>query len=136
MKKITYCLAFIAGVALVCACGAKKESTNTEEYVANESTSEKPTPVDVYAQGEALVKGGDCNTCHHKINKIIGPSHTDVAKKYDFTEASVKLLADKIIRGGVGVWGDVPMNAHADITQTHAETMARYILSLDGEKEH
>ena len=128
-------LTFFACAAFVVACGGKKE-TNSEEYVANESTSAAPAAADVIAQGEALVKGSDCKTCHHPTNKIIGPAHTDVAKKYDFTEANVKMLAEKIMKGGSGVWGEVPMAAHADLSQDDAEKMARYVLSLDGEKEH
>ncbi len=136
MKKLTYSLFLFAIAVFVMACGGKKESGNAEEYVANESKSDKPDAVDVIAQGEALVKSNDCKTCHHSVNKIIGPAHTDVAKKYDFTEANVKMLADKIINGGVGAWGDAPMNAHPDVTPADAEKMARYVLSLDGEKEH
>lgn len=136
MKKIIYCTAFAAALTILNSCGGKKESNNSEEYVANESAKETPAAVDVIAQGEALVKGSDCKTCHHPVNKIIGPAHGDVAKKYDFTEANVKMLADKIIKGGTGVWGQIPMSAHADISQGDAEKMARYVLSLDGEKEH
>ena len=122
-----------SGVAAV-SCGPKETKT-TEEFVANESTEAKPA-VDLIAQGEALVKASDCKTCHHPVNKIIGPSHTDVAKKYEFTEANVKMLAQKIISGGQGVWGEIPMAAHADLSPENAESMARYVLSLDGEKEH
>jgi len=136
MKKIFYSTAAIAAIVIAAACGGKKESGNSEEYVANESKGEAQTGADAVAQGEALVKASDCKTCHHPTNKIIGPPHTDVAKKYEFTQANVKMLADKIIQGGVGVWGEVPMNAHPDITQADAEKMARYVLSLDGEKEH
>lgn len=135
MKKIIRTISLIVSVTLVVACGGKKE-TNSEEYVANETTSAAPAAADVIAQGEALVKASDCKTCHHPINKIIGPSHTDVAKKYDFTEANVKMLADKIMKGGSGNWGQIPMAAHADLSQDDAEKMARYVLSLDGEKEH
>ncbi len=120
-------------------CGSKKEAQNKEEYVANEAAAEStaaPTGGDAIAAGEALVKASDCKTCHHKTNKIIGPAHTDVAKKYDFTKANVELLAGKIIKGGSGVWGEVPMTAHPDVTQADAEKMARYVLSLDGETEH
>lgn len=132
MKKI------IAGIVIACtlmACGEKKK-TEGEEIVANEATGEKPAGVDIIAQGEALVKGSDCKTCHHAVNKLVGPSHTDVAKKYEFTEANVKYLADKIMKGGTGVWGQLPMSPHPDLSQADAETMARYVLSLDGEKEH
>ena len=136
MNKAKCFLGVMMAAGLLIGCGGKKEGANTEEYVANESKAEAPASVDVIAQGEALVKGSDCKTCHHTVNKIIGPAHTDVAKKYDFTETNVKMLADKIIKGGVGVWGEVPMNAHPDVNQADAEKMARYVLSLDGEKEH
>ena len=86
-------------------------------------------------QGELLVNSGDCKTCHHQVNKIIGPSHLDVAKKYEFTQENVKLLAERIIKGGSGVWGDLPMTPHPDLSITDAEKMARYVLSLDGESE-
>jgi cytochrome c len=136
MKKAIYVFVLLAMAAMVSACGGKKEGSKGEEYVANEDKSDKPGGDDAIKQGEALVKSGDCKTCHHATNKIIGPAHTDVAKKYDFTTANVNMLATKIIQGGVGVWGTAPMNAHPDITQADAEKMARYVLSLDGEKEH
>ena len=136
MKNILSILA-IAAILTACGGGEKKE-TKAEDFGTPETSS---TPAesgggDAIAQGEALVKASDCKTCHHATNKIIGPSHTDVAKKYEFTQANVTLLAGKIIKGGSGVWGDVPMSAHADLSQADAEKMARYVLSLDGEKEH
>ena len=137
MNKIIYFLFFVAAVTLIASCGGKKEDkSNSEEYVANETATKAEEGVDVVAQGEALVKKSDCKTCHHKTNKIIGPAHLDVAKKYDFAAANASMLADKIIKGGSGVWGESPMNAHPDITKEDAEKMARYVLSLDGEKEH
>ena len=136
MKKTIYYFSFLAVIASCAACGSKKETKNAEEYVANESAKEAPQAGDAISMGESLVKASDCKTCHHPVNKIIGPSHTDVAKKYEFTKANVELLAGKIIKGGTGVWGQVPMSPHADISQADAEKMARYVLSLDGEKEH
>ena len=136
MKKIIYYLGIIAIGMVIASCGSKKESKNAEEFVATETPTETPVVGDAVAMGEALVKASDCKTCHHKTNKIIGPSHTDVAKKYDFTKANVDMLAQKIIKGGTGVWGEIPMSPHADISLGDAEKMARYVLSLDGEKEH
>lgn len=124
----------VALMVVLTACGGKK--SGGEEYVANEAASEATKAPDQIALGEVLVKGNDCNTCHHMKNTIVGPSHTAVAEKYEFNETSVKYLADKIIQGGNGVWGQVPMTAHADVSQSDAEAMARYVLSLDGEKEH
>ena len=134
MKKLVFLFAVGTMAVTIIACGPK-EKKNTEEFNVNESTETKPA-VDLVAMGDALVKASDYKTCHHPVNKIIGPSHTDVAKKYEFTEANVKMLAQKIIAGGQGNWGEIPMAAHADISTENAENMARYVLSLDGEKEH
>jgi cytochrome c len=59
----------------------------------------------------------------------------DVAKKYEFTEENIKMIAGRIINGSSGVWGQVMMNPHPGLSQEDAEKMARYVLSLDGEKE-
>jgi cytochrome c len=139
MKKVSLLGVALAVCMMISSCGSKKEEAKeAEDYGTPEATEEVPQSggADVIAQGEALMKASDCKTCHHPVNKIIGPAHTEVAKKYEFTEANVKLLADKIIKGGTGVWGQIPMTAHPDITQDDAEKMARYVLSLDGEKEH
>jgi cytochrome c len=111
---------------------ADKEKDGYEEYGTAEA--EKPTSDDLISQGKALTDASDCKTCHHLTNKIVGPSHTDVAKKYEFTQANVTYLAGKIIQGGSGVFGEIPMTAHPDISQGDAEKMAMYVLSLDGEK--
>jgi cytochrome c len=135
MKKISYYSLAVMLTFQLGACGDKKEK-NKEEYVATESATEAPAASDAISVGEALVKANDCKTCHHVTNKIIGPSHTDVAKKYEFTEANVDMLAQKIIKGGSGVWGQTPMTAHPNISEGDAKKMAQYVLSLDGEKEH
>lgn len=136
MKKIYY-VTFISAFALFAfSCGQKKEKAEAEDYGTPTDQSAAPVASDAIAQGESLVKANDCKTCHHPTNKIIGPAHLEVAKKYEFTEANVKMLADKIIKGGSGVWGQIPMTAHPDISQADAEKMAKYVLSLDGEKEH
>ncbi len=136
-KKHTFYFIALAFTSLIIySCGSKKETTNAEDYGALKEEAAPVVVGDAITQGESLVKASDCKTCHHSVNKIIGPSHTDVAKKYDFTKANVEMLAGKIIKGGTGVWGEIPMTAHADVSQADAEKMARYVLSLDGEKEH
>jgi cytochrome c len=95
-----------------------------------------PNYEEMIAEGEQLVNKSDCNTCHHKTGNIVGPSHLAVAEKYEFDEANTKILAERIIKGGAGIWGDIPMTAHTDLSVDDAEKMAMYILSLDGEKPH
>jgi cytochrome c len=128
----------IGAVALLIAACSPPKETVKEDYGTPQASASTVdvSAADIIAQGESLVKASDCKTCHHVANKIIGPSHTDVAKKYEFTKANVEYLAGKIISGGSGVWGEVPMTAHADLSQADAEKMARYVLSLDGETEH
>ena len=141
MKKLFVMIAFVgfAGWTLTsCGGGAKKEEATTEEadaYGENETAeAPKASADDLIAQGKALVDASDCKTCHHPTNKIVGPAHAEVAKKYEFTKANVNQLADKIINGGSGVWGEIPMTAHSDVSKADAEKMAMYVLSLDGEK--
>ena len=141
MKKLLILL-FVSGFssAVMMSCGggdSKKDETKTEEDAGDYSAPEpeKASDDDLIKQGQALVDANDCKTCHHQTNKIIGPAHQDVAKKYEFTQANVTLLANKIKNGGSGVWGEIPMTAHPDLSQADAEKMAMYVLSLDGEKK-
>ncbi len=138
MKRI-FILVFVASVATwtITSCGGKKDETKSEDegFSSSDLAEEsKPSTDEMILQGKKLVDGADCKTCHHPTNKIVGPAHTEVAKKYDFTKANVTYLAGKIIQGGQGVWGEIPMTAHPDISQSDAEKMAMYVLSLDGEK--
>jgi cytochrome c len=136
MKKVCIVLALVGFSSwTMMSCGSKKEETKTEESSDYEAAEpEKESSDDLVAQGKVLVDGSDCKTCHHPTNKIVGPSHTDVAKKYEFTHANVNMLAEKIIAGGSGAWGDIPMTAHSGLSKADAEKMAMYVLSLDGEK--
>ncbi|RXK60905.1 c-type cytochrome [Lacibacter luteus] len=134
MKKIL----FTSAVALaLIACGGsdkeKKDTATTEtKSEAAEAAATTPAPSDNpdYEKGLALVAGSDCLTCHKVDEKVIGPSYREVANKYENTEANVKLLAEKIVKGGAGVWGEVQMTPHPAVTQADAEQMVKYILLL------
>lgn len=134
-----YSLFLIGALAIgltSCGGGKKEEAKeeNTEDYDDYETAApEAASSEDLIKQGQALVDGSDCKTCHHATNKLVGPSHTDVAKKYEFTKANVTLLAGKIKNGGSGVWGEIQMTPHMDLSMGDAEKMAMYVLSLDGE---
>jgi cytochrome c len=54
----------------------------------------------------------------------------DVANKYESNEANIKMLAAKVIKGGTGVWGEVPMAPHPNISQADAEQMVKYVFLL------
>jgi len=101
---------------------------------SSENTDSTSTPVVAEAPaktgGELLIAKSDCVGCHTKENKIVGPAYVDIAAKYPSNEENINLLADKIIKGGKGVWGTVPMTPHTKITEDEAKQMATYILSL------
>jgi cytochrome c len=119
-------LTCISLTSLLLSCGSKKP-----EKLEAEPTS---API-IISEGEQLILQSDCKTCHHQVNKIIGPSFSEVATRYEFTTANLKLLAGRIIEGSSGVWGEIPMNPHTDLSEKDAVEMMRYILSLDGESE-
>lgn len=85
-------------------------------------------------KGLALVGQSDCAGCHKVLEPSVGPAHAEVAKKYENTEANINMLADKIMNGGSGNWGTVPMAAHPGVSKADAVLMAKYVLSLKDAK--
>ncbi len=81
-------------------------------------------------KGKELMAAQDCATCHKETEKVIGPSFKEVAAKYPNTPENVSMLADKIIKGGSGNWGEVPMAPHAAISKSDAEEMVKSILTV------
>ncbi len=80
--------------------------------------------------GKALTLGMDCKTCHKEAEASIGPNYTDVAKKYKDDRRAAGYLQSKIISGGSGVWGEVVMPAHPNVTSDEARQIVMYIRSL------
>lgn len=70
--------------------------------------------------GKRLIELSDCKACHGVEKKSIGPAYLDVAKKYKGAWMIEAKLADKIIKGGGGVWGEQPMSAHPQLTKDEA----------------
>ncbi|HEX8531472.1 MAG TPA: c-type cytochrome, partial [Cytophagales bacterium] len=83
---------------------------------------------------QALFAKSDCNTCHNKDVRTVGPAYKAIAEKYDNTSQRTEELVAKVIKGGAGNWGSVPMTPHPDLPKADATTMVSYILALDGEK--
>lgn len=79
---------------------------------------------------EALAKSKNCMACHAADKKLVGPSYKSVAQKYAGDAKAVDMLATKIIKGGSGVWGAIPMPANPQVSQAEARTLATWIMSL------
>lgn len=78
----------------------------------------------------ALATARNCMTCHMVERKVLGPSFKDVAAKYKDTKGAVELLADKIVKGGAGVWGPVAMPANPQVSEADARKLASWVLSV------
>jgi cytochrome c len=70
----------------------------------------------------------NCMACHAVDKKLVGPSYKDVAAKYKGQKDAVAMLATKIQKGGVGVWGQVPMPANP-VTPDEAKQLATWVMS-------
>jgi cytochrome c len=81
--------------------------------------------------GKNLIDGSDCKSCHQLDKTSIGPSYTAVAERYPRNDTNMSYLADKILNGGSGVWGDHGMSAHPELSESDARRMVDYILSIN-----
>jgi cytochrome c len=79
---------------------------------------------------EALAKAKNCLACHATDKKVLGPSYKEVAAKYAGQKDAADKLAAKIIKGGVGVWGQIPMPANAQVNEAESKKLVAWILSL------
>ena len=80
--------------------------------------------------GEELMKKDGCTACHAIDKKVVGPSYKEVAAKYRGDAKAPAMLAEKIKKGGSGVWGPVPMPANANVSDADIKTLVAYILAL------
>ena len=79
---------------------------------------------------QALASAKNCMACHAVDKKLVGPSYKDIANKYAADKTAVDKLSTKIIKGGSGVWGPVPMPANAQVNEAEAKKLAAWVLSL------
>lgn len=139
MKKLI-ATALLFSVA-VTSCSDKKETDTIPPVQESNVMLDEPKPqastpaaapatgpeADI-AEGKSLVEGTDCLSCHKIDAKLVGPAYQDIAAKY--TDSNIDQLAQKVIDGGKGNWGDIPMTPHAGLSKDNAKLMVKYILSL------
>ena len=105
MKKF---LMILATVSLALACSA------------NAADAEK---------AKALAQAKNCLACHAIDKKLVGPAYTEIAKKYKGNKDAEAMLAKKVISGGGGVWGTIPMPPNP-VKEDEAKLLVEWILSL------
>ena len=79
---------------------------------------------------EELAKKSACTACHAVDKKVVGPAFKEVAAKYRNDKGADAKLADKVKKGSVGVWGQVPMPPNAAVSDADAKTLVKWILSM------
>ena len=80
--------------------------------------------------GEDLLKKSGCTACHSNEKKVVGPAYKEVAAKYKGDAGAAAKLAEKVKKGGQGVWGPVPMPPNPAVSDADMKTMIAYILAL------
>jgi cytochrome c len=81
-----------------------------------------------FAQAD-LAKAKNCMACHAVANKLVGPSYKDVAAKYDGQKGAEDKLVQKVMKGGAGAWGPVPMPANPQVSEAEARSLVKWVLA-------
>ena len=77
----------------------------------------------------ALAQAKNCMACHAVDKKVLGPSYKDVAAKYAKDKKAAAMLAEKIVKGGKGAWGEIPMPANPQVSADEAKKLAAWVLA-------
>ena len=84
----------------------------------------------VASADEELAKKSNCLACHKVDAKLVGPSYKDIAAKYDASDAAtVDMLVEKVMKGGVGTWGQIPMPPNPLVKEEDAKILVEWVLS-------
>ena len=83
----------------------------------------------VFAQAD-LAQKKNCMACHAVDKKVLGPAYKDVAAKYAGQKDAADKLAAKVMKGGTGVWGNIPMPANPQVSEAEAKQLVGWILTL------
>jgi cytochrome c len=81
-----------------------------------------------FAQAD-LAKAKNCMACHAIGSKLVGPAYKDVAAKYAGQKGAEDKLVQKVMKGGSGVWGPVPMPANPQVSEAEARSLVKWVLS-------
>ncbi len=127
MKRMT--IVFSAAVLLY-ACGGGSSQPPETIQVPEVPVAAKPSVPPEHERAAANMEASDCASCHKTDAPMQGPSYVSIAAKYAGKPGMADKLAERIIAGGSGIWGEVKMTPHPAISKEDAVGMVNYILSL------
>jgi cytochrome c len=133
MKRLFIAL---SAVVLLTACGGEdKKPTEAQATAPAPAAPEvKPPMVTTEEKALELIASKGCVACHALDKKVIGPAYIDVSNKYDATPELLYKLTQKVLMGGKGVWGEIPMPPNKNLNFTEAKLIVAYVLSLKNNK--
>ncbi|WP_348697444.1 c-type cytochrome [Duganella fentianensis] len=79
--------------------------------------------------GADLAKAKNCLACHAVATKLVGPAYKDVAAKYAGQKDAEAKLVTKVLKGGSGAWGAIPMPANPQVNEAEAKTLVKWVLA-------
>lgn len=120
----------IVMLAVMTGCGGSQAENTADAASAPPTIPDAITAHPDYDPGLALVVDNDCYNCHKVDEKLVGPPYKEVAGKYATDPQAIDMLANKIMTGGSGVWGDTAMTPHPTVTQEDAVKIVKYIMLL------
>lgn len=133
-------LALVLGLYSI-SCGTEPENRAPEtfakrraDYIRKIPGRNDSIPFEEAQRGDVLIAYADCYTCHTKDKRAKGPAFTDIAERYPVNKTFVDMLAQRIINGGYGAWGQPVMSPHPHLSREDAAMMVKYILSLKDTK--
>jgi cytochrome c len=140
MKKSFLIVATVFALACNNASDKSSAKTGSESSSSNATAGATDDAVppgltkDEYEKAIASIASSDCLTCHKVDEKVTGPSYREVSQKYEATDANIEMLANKVKKGGSGVWGQAVMTPHDTLSLEDAKVMVKYILALKNTK--
>lgn len=126
MKKFLF---IISLGCIVISCG-NNSSDKKESSASSADTTATAKADPEIEKGLTLVANNDCLTCHKLNEALTGPAYQAVAQRYEATPEVIDTLSQKVISGGAGKWGSIPMSPHPTLAKEDAKAMVKYILSL------
>lgn len=127
-----YCILPAVAAMLLLGCNAppKEPEHKKVDYIRKIDGKNDSIPVAIAQRGEVLIAYSNCSDCHTKEQRAKGPAFEQIAEKYPVNKVYIDMLAQKIITGGYGIWGQPVMAPHPNLSHEDAVIMVKYILSL------
>jgi cytochrome c len=133
MKNLVFIGGLLLSVCYLPGCNnepREKHAKRPVDHIKAIPGKSEPILAEVAEKGKVLISYSDCYTCHKIDQQSIGPTFSDIAKRYPVNKIYIEMLARKVINGGSGSWGYAVMDPHPKLALEDSKLMVTYILSM------